>query len=79
MVEDVKQLVNGGGFKTQAHDFKSREDVSIFVKTHLPAIICYENFPDICTMLSNCNSGVTMGSDIERMELHTAKVACTTP
>ena len=79
MVEDVKQLVNGGGFKTQSQDFKSYEDVVIFCKKLLPATICYQCFPNICTMLSNGNSGFTMRSDIEQREIYTARVGQTTP
>ena len=41
MVEDVKQLVNGGGFKTQSQDFKSYDDVVVFCKKFLPASLCY--------------------------------------
>ena len=79
MVADVKQLVNGGGFKTQSHDFKSYDDVVMFCKKFLPQSECYQCFPDICTMLSNGNSGFTARSDIEQHEIHAAKVARTTP
>ena len=79
MVEDVKQLVNGGGFKTQSQDFKSYQDVVVFCKKSLPASLCYQCFPDIGTMLSNGNSGFANRSDIEQRELHGSKVGRTTP
>ena len=73
-IEEVWQLVKGGGFKVGRHDFAKLDDVVGFTKTFGPGILWYQCIIDPLVMLGAISDLVAHQEDVQQREIHTTKM-----
>ena len=73
-IGEVRQLVEGGGYKSTVYHFRSYADTVVFAKERLPADLVYGLFIDPITLLMAVSGSVTLKSEVMAEEVHYARV-----
>jgi len=73
-IDNIRQLVAGGGFTTDVHKFDSRSDTLVWAKKFLPGTPMYGCFSDVLIVLAAIRNTVSYAEDMERSEVHMTRV-----